>query len=335
MKKNKIIVLVLIIVVIFILGFVFLDKQKNKNIDKVNLYLSWTHQSEFAGSYIAKEKGFYEKENLDVNIVPFDFESTLSDLVIQPGFNFGIMGSDQLIIAREKGYPIKAIAAIYKENPATMYSLKENNITKPQDFLNKKIGLQKGSNSSYLYDAMMSNLGLDRSNIKEMEIGHGVKEILSKEIDVSTGYVINEPNLVKESGIDVDIILMSDYGVNLYGDVIFTSEDLIETNPDLVNRFLRATLDGWQYAIENQEEASVIVLKYSKEESTLEHQYNMLKDSIPFISDGESFLGWMDKDQWQRSYNVLFDQKVTSKAINVTDLYTVEFLADYYLNKKR
>lgn len=334
MGKYKIrISLISLFIVLAVTVFVFSNK-KDEPLEDVDVYLSWVHQSEFAGNYVAKEKFFYKKENLEVDIIPFDFESSPADLVIKEGVNFGVMSADQFIIAKGKGYPIKAIAAIYKNNPSVMYSLKEKNIIKPQDFVGKKIGLEKGSNSSYLYKAMMSNLQINRDDMKEIEIGYGIDEILLGIVDVSTGYIINEPNLAEESGKEVNVIMMSDYGVRLYGDVIFTKEDLIKNNPELVTRFLRATLDGWQYAIENQKEASEIVMKYSKD-STFEHQYNMLKDSIPLINDGISFLGWMDKDQWQRSYNILRDQNMMRESINATDFYTVEFLANYYMDKKK
>ena len=319
------------VIYIFVYSGFFIKKTN----EKVNLNLSWVHQAEFSGNYMAKEKNFYKEAGLDVNIIPFNFEHSVVDLVVKDDVSFGIIGSDQLILARNDGYPVKAIAAIYKTSPAVMYSLKEKNIIRPQDFIGKTVGLEKGSNASYLYSAMMNNLNIDRSKIIEIETGHGVNEILSGKVDVSTGYIMNEPNLVEEAGGEVNIILMADYGVHLYGDVIFTTDYLIKNNPDLVSRFLKATLDGWQYAVENQEETAEVVFKYTSNNSTIEHQYYMLKDTVPFVVDGFSFLGWMERDHWERAHNLLLSQGLLSKIINTNDLYTVEFLANYYLNKKR
>lgn len=339
-SKTFLIIIFVIFCIVAILINIFVYKgnifkgEKQQPLQEVTLNLSWIHQAEFSGNYVAKEKGFYLKKGLDVNIIPFDFKSSVAESVVNGELNFGVMGADQLLIAREKGLPIKAIAVIYKTNPAVVFSLKKNNIVKPKDFIGKTIGIEKGSNTEYLYSAMMSKLNIDRKLIKEVEVGYEVKELLSGEVDVTTGYIINEPNLVKEAGQDTNIILMSDYGINIYGDVIFTTENLINNNPDLVNRFLNATLEGWQYAIENQEEATDIVLKYEVQ-STKEHEYSMLKDSIPLISDGTSFLGWMDKEQWQRVHDILLDQDILLKSIEINDVFTVEFLADYYLNKQR
>ena len=336
MKKN-ILVFLFIIIILFVGFFCYknykLQKKYNLPLEKVGLKLNWLNQAEFAGNYVAVEKGFYSKEGLDVNIIPFDFKTSVVDSVMSGETSFGIIGADQLLIAREKGIPVKAIAVIYKINPATMYSLKKSGISKPIDFIGKKIGLEKGSNTVYLYNAMMNKLNINRSKIKEVSIGYDSKEILNGDIDVSTGYIINEPNFVEENGNEVNTILMSDYGVNIYSDVLFTTEDLINKNPSLINKFLSATLNGWQYAIENEKETVGLVLKYAVS-SNIIHEANMLGDSIPLINTGDSELGWMNLNKWEQTYNILISQGVLSKSINIKDAFDLQFLSNFYSNKK-
>lgn len=336
--KKFIVLLVLVLVVIGTTVWFFYYKKSpvvkyNGEIQEVTLKLNWLHQAEFAGNYVAVEKGFYENQGLKVNIIPFDFNSSVTDSVISGEADFGVMGADVLLSSREQGIPIVAIAAIYKNNPAVMYSLKKNNIIRPQDFIGKTVGLETGSNTVYLYSAMMKRLNIDRSKINEVPIAYDAKEILDGSVDVATGYVINEPNIVKAENKDVNIIYMSDYGVDVYSDIIFTTENLINTNPDLVKRFLAATIDGWQYTIENPKEVVNIILKYATD-STRTHQENMLNDSIPLISTGVSSLGWMEQERWEQTYNILLDQKILSKPINITEAFNIKFLSDYYSSKK-
>lgn len=94
-----------------------------------------------------------------------------------------------------------------------------------------------------------------------------VFEIAYGTVDVATGYAGNEPHQAIQAGHEVNIILMADYGTNMYGDVLFATEDTINKKPELVEHFLRATLKGWQYAIENQEEAVGIILKYATDKT--------------------------------------------------------------------
>lgn len=330
--------IVFIIVLLLVLGaawFLLFEKPKSQTekysgkTENVNVVLKWAHQAQFAGNYVAVEKGFYKEQGVAPILIPYSENNKPIDSVVSGKATFGITGADELILAREKGLPIKAIAVIYKINPVAAYSLKSSGITKPADFVGKTVGLEKGINVEYLYSAMMSKLKIDRSKINEIPIGFTATELLDGKTDVSTGYVINEPHQAMEAGEETNIILMSDYGVNMYADVLFTTEDTIKNNPSLVERFLRATLKGWQYAIENSSEAVDITMEYAVN-STKSHERYMLNTSIPLINDGESPLGWMEKNKWNQVQNILREQKISTKEIDVAGAYTMEFLNKIY-----
>lgn len=300
----------------------------------VTLELKWLHQAQFAGNYVATEKGFYTDAGLDVSIIPFSFENPVIDAVASGKATFGITGADELMIARAKGIPIKAFAVIYKINPVVAYSLKKSGITKPEDFVGKTIGIERAAdgtevNVGILYAAMMSKLGIDRKKIREVTIGYDATELLAGETDVSTGYIINEPNQVIEAGQEVSTILMANYGVNMYADVLFAREDTIKNNSQLVLKFLDATLNGWRYAIEHEDEAVDITLKYAKDR-TKQHESYMLKSSIPLIHTVDFPIGWMDKKGWDRVKSILTEQKLLSVPVSVEDAYTDEFLRTIY-----
>jgi len=301
---------------------------------EVNLGLEWVHQAEFAGNYVAVEKGFYRDQGLQVNLIPFGGSDVPIVAVAKGTETFGLAGADEVVLARAKGMPIKAIAVIYKINPIVAYSLPNSGITKPQDFIGKTVGIERADDGSdinvgYLYYAMMAKLGIERSKVKEVTIGYDDSELLAHKTDVSTGYIINEPNLVKEKLGSVNTILMADYGVNMYADVLFASDDTIKNKPDLVKRFLKATLSGWQYAIENQDEAVSMTMKYATDSARM-HQVNMLSSSVPLISTGQSQLGWMDSTQWEKVQKILVEQKILAKPITITDAYTMQFLQEIY-----
>jgi len=307
----------------------YLQKEKPKESQEIKIKLAWLHQAQFAGLYVAKEKGYYAKEGLDATILPFSFEDPTIDAVAKGNAVFGIVGADELVLARAKGLPIKAFAVIYKTNPVCAYSLKTSGITKPQDFIGKTVGLQRETNVEYLYYAMMAKLGINRSQIKEVTIGYDATELLNGTTDVSTGYIINEPHQAIEAGNEVNTILMADYGVNMYADVLFAREDMINDNPELVEKFLRATLKGWQYAVEHENEAVDITLKYAPDGSK-SHETYMLRNSIPLIHTGERPIGWMEKADWDQVQNILLEQKILNKSININEAYTMEFLEKIY-----
>ncbi|MFA6407679.1 MAG: ABC transporter substrate-binding protein [Candidatus Paceibacterota bacterium] len=305
------------------------EKKVSAPLQEVNLRLKWMHQAQFAGNYVAIEKGFYGNEGLKVNVTPIDFNESTIDTIIAGKADFGVSSADEIILAREKGIPVKAFAVIYKINPITAYALKKSGITKPQDFVGKTVGIEKAVNVEYLYAAMMSKLGIDRSKVKEVAIGYDASELLLGKTDVSTGYIINEPHQAMEAGQEITTILMADYGVNMYADVLFTTEKTIEKKPDLVLSFLKATLRGWQYAFEHEAEAVDIIVKYATK-STKTHEAYMLHTSAPLIHTGSSALGAMDANEWERAQTILVEQKLLTKPIVITSAYTTQFLDFIY-----
>lgn len=302
---------------------------EENELQEITVKLKWLHQAQFAGNYVAVEKGFYANEELKVNLVPFSFEDPTIDSVVNETAVFGITGADELILARSKGLTLKAFAVIYKINPVCAYSLKESGIVNPQDFIGKDIGLERGTNVETLYCAMMEKLDINRSQINELTIGYDATELLNGTTDVSTGYLINEPHQAIEAGYEVNTILMADYGVNMYADVLFATEDTINNNPELVERFLRATLEGWQYAIDHNGEAIDIVLEYVNNGGR-SHEMYMLNSSIPLIQTGETPIGWMEKNEWMQAQGILLEQNITDAEINIGDVYTMDFLEKIY-----
>lgn len=320
-------------------GYLFFNKTKQEKsytgpMEEVNLKLKWVHQAQFAGNYMAAEKGFYAAEGLKVNMLPFSFDDPTITSVSEGRDTFGITGADEIVLARAKGVPIRAIAVIYKINPVVAYALKSSGITKPQDFVGKTVGLERASdgteiNVGILYSAMMAKLGIDRSTVSEVTIGYDAKELLAGKTDVSTGYIINEPHRAIEAGQEVNTILMADYGVNMYADTLFATEETIKNKPELVMRFLRSTLKGWQYAIEHEDEAVDVTMKYALT-STKSHEAYLLKTSIPLIHMGTSALGKMESKQWGQVQEILLTQKILDKPIAIEDAYTTVFLDALY-----
>ncbi len=323
-------ILISLLVSIIVLTCSFLiSKGETKELKEVTVKLKWLHQAQFAGIYTAIEKEFYKKEGLRINLIPFSFEKPTIQSVVNNEADFGITGADELILARAKGFPLKAIAVIYKINPVCAYALKESGIKTPYDFIGKTIGLERGTNVDLLYFAMMKKLKIDRKKIKEISIRYDASELIKGITDVSTGYIINEPHQAIEAGYEVNTILMADYGINIYADVLFTRDELIDQQPKLVEKFLRATLKGWQYAIEHELEAVNHTLKYSTD-TTLSHQLYMLTTSIPLIHTGDNPLGMMKKEEWEKVQNLLIEQNLLKDPIDIEQVFTLEFLEKIY-----
>lgn len=340
MKKVSLIIFVLTCGAV-VAGFMYLKEPTQtttpQNLEPVSVQLKWLHQAQFAGNYVADEKGFYAENGIEITeMTPFDFVKFPISEVSNKNVDFGIAGGDELLLAKSKGEAddVKAIAVVFKTNPVALYSLKDSNITKPEDLIGKTVGLERATDGSdvnvgILYYAMMNKLNLNREQVDEVTIGYTADELLAGEVDVSSGYITNEPHLAIEAGKEIDTILVADYGVNMYADVIIAHEDILRDKPEMVESFLKATFDGWQYAIENETEAVDIVLQYL-EDGSREHQEYMLSNSIPLIHLGTSPLGWMEEKQWQQAHDILLEQGFLDGSLDVSQVYTNEFIERIY-----
>lgn len=301
------------------------NKQPSKPADKLTVRLKWLHQAQFAGFYAAKEKGFYRANNIDVILEPggVDFPAVLT--VSSGSDDFGVTGADQILLAREKGVPIVAVSVIYRTSPFCYFSLKESGITKPQDFVGKNIAVKLGGNEELTYRAMMKKAGIDTKTIKEIPVKYDMTPLFTGQVMAWPGYSINEPIVAQEMGRDVNFIWPSDYGVNLYADTLFTTEDMIRDDPDLVKRFVEATLKGWDYAIEHQDEAVAFTLKQS-DKLKKGHESAMLKASVDLLRPDDKPIGWMEKSKWEEVQSLLLEQRFMKNQVDVDKAFTTRFL---------
>lgn len=238
--------------------------------DKVSIQLDWLHQFQFAGYYIAKEKGFYKENNLDVNIKEFTFETNLLDDVLKQKSEYAV-GKSSLIIDKLEGKNIVLLSAIYQNSPMVLLSLKKSNINKPKDLKNKKVMLTPDARSAASINSMIISQGLQLNDINFQAHSFKLEDLINGTTDAMGCYLSNEPYILKQKGIEYTIHNPSDYGFDFYGGLLFTSQKELQNNPTRVRRFKEASLKGWIYAFENIEEtAKLIYNKYNTQNKTLD-----------------------------------------------------------------
>jgi len=135
--------------------------------------------------------------------------------------------------------------------------------------------------------------------------------------------------LAQAAGYKLNIIYPDDYGIHFYADTLFTTDDLIARNPDLVRRFVRATLKGWTYAVENPTAIGPMIVKY-KPDADAELESEKMTASLPLVNTGEDFIGWMKPEVWAGMEQTLREQGVLTQTVDVTQAYTMQFLEEIY-----
>lgn len=270
---------------IWIMSFsdsLYSQESKPRIPQKVTLQLRWFHQFQFAGFYAAKEKKLYENVGLDVEIKQGGFKTNTVDEVMSNRAQFGVTNSEILLSRLRDKKPVVVLAPIFQHSPLVFMARKETNITHPQDFIGKRIKLSKQIRDLELH-ATLFNEGIRFDQFELIE-GPGKKSYLfDKTIDVSSVYITNEPYYYYEKNIGFNIIRPSAYGVDFYGDTIFTSQDMVKKNPDIVTAFKSASIQGWAYAMANKSEIIDLILKQynpGKAKSHLEYEADTMEKLI-------------------------------------------------------
>jgi NitT/TauT family transport system substrate-binding protein len=289
--------------------------------DAVTVRLKWFNQAQFAGFYVAKDKGTYKAAGLDVNIQPGGPDFPAVQMVTGGNEQFGVTGADQILIARSKGVPVVALAVIYRRNPFVLFSLAKSGIKTPADYVGKKVGVKIGGNEELIYRAVLAKAGIDKSKLTEIPVKFDITPLLTGDIDVWPGYVINEVLAAKEKGFDVNIVAPSDYGIDLYADTLFTTEKMLRDKPDVVRKFVAATLAGWNAAIAAPEDAAKITVKFG-DKLTFDHELAMMKASIPLLKPDDKPVGAMDEAGWASAQRLLLGAGFQKEPVNVADAFS-------------
>ena len=306
--------------------------------DEVALQLKGVHQAEFAGFYIARERGYYSQENLRVTFLEGEKDLAIVQRVAYGPAAFGVIAPESLLTARSQGQPVTAIAAIYRQSPVTYVTLTDLGISRPRDFLGKTVATLDASGSQQdmqlQFYIMMKRLGLDISKMKLIAWDPNYTTFYDGEAQITSCYSSGSLLAMRQKGLKLNLIWPGDYGAYFYSDMVITRDGLIAENPGLTARFLRATLRGWQDAIEDYQQAVPVILKYARDKDP-QLQAAMMEAQLPLVHTGEDHIGWMKADDWQSMYKLLQDYGLLTRPFDVTRAYTMRFLEEIYGSASR
>ena len=292
--------------------------------ENVTLRLKWFHGAQFAGYYAAAERGFYAEEDLEVTFIEgaTDFEQFAA--VVDGQFDFMVADALRVLEAPGRGIPVAAVAAIFQTDPLVIFSLSESGIESPFDLPGKTV-----MTYGVMFPALLNKLGIPIEDVDSIGLSYDLSLLYEGAVDAWVAYVTNEAVLARQAGYEINIIHPSDYGVDIYGDVLITSRQMIDEDPDLVLRFLRATLRGWEYVIQYPVESAAFALRFAPD-LDMEHQIASIEASLPLLSSGRARLGWMERDRWEFAARALRDHGQIMGPIDVEAAFDAQFIEILY-----
>ncbi|MEZ5826393.1 MAG: ABC transporter substrate-binding protein [Geminicoccaceae bacterium] len=291
--------------------------------DAVTLQLKWVTQAQFAGYFVAAEQGFYEEEDLDVTIQPGGPDIAPPQVIAGGGADVIVDWMPSALASREKGVPLVNIAQPFKRSGMMLTCLKETGITGPADFKGRTLGVWFFGNE-YPFLSWMSQLGIPTEGgddgVTVLKQGFNVDPLLQKQADCISTMTYNEYWQVIDAGISEDDLVVfkyEDQGVSTMEDGLYVLEERLADPAfvDVMARFVRASMKGWEWARENPDEAADIVLENDATGAQTEKHQRRMMGEINKLTEGSD--GSLDPADYERTVATLLSggsDPVISKA---------------------
>jgi NitT/TauT family transport system substrate-binding protein len=282
--------------------------------DQITLQLKWVTQAQFAGYFVAKDKGFYDEVGLDVTIKPGGPDINPSQVIAGGGADVVVDWMPSALATREKGVPLVNIAQVFQKSGMMLTCRNDSGVTSPDKFAGKTLGVWFGGNE-YPFLNWMAKLGLktdgSAGGVKVLKQGFNVDPLLQKQADCISTMTYNEYWQVIDAGMkpeDLTTFKYEDQGVATLEDGLYTLEATLQdpAKVELLAKFVKASMKGWDYAVANPDEAAMITLENDETGAQTEkHQKRMMGEIAKLVGSNAKGTGYLDEAAYNRTVETL------------------------------
>ena len=265
-------------------------------------YSDWFPSAQFAGIYVAIDRGLYAEAGLDVEIVPFKFGSDpIAAMQKEPQVaSLGTMEGYIFLQRRAKKLEVRALTAVLRQSPAGFMSLDSEHVRSATDFIGKKVGIHAYADP--LYEWFLHKAGVPEEAAPFQFVENDLSLLTSGKLDIMQGYAIDEfIHFKRMVGEHASFISFHELGFDTYAQIVFGTSDNLKDHEGADQAFVRATREGWAYALLHPQEAAESVAKRSKENVELSVQVAMVEALRDYVSPrGQEPLQPLSAGKWER-----------------------------------
>jgi len=300
--------------ILLLLGVTLHGLAQQVPLKKVNFLPSWVPQSQFAGYYMAREKGFYEKYGLDVNIISGGYDKQVKDYLQEGKADFGTIYLTTAIMERFANVRLVNIGQVFQQSGIVFIARKDSAINSIEDFSGKKIAVWRTA----LEEMTIGFLNQNKIDAEVIRINEGVNILLKGAVDICVGMYYNEYNRMIYFGRDpeeLSLFFLNDFGMDFPEDGIYCMEETYQKDPELCANFVRASMEGWEYAVSHQEETIQVIRRIQIQENVsdnlvhlnwmLNAVHQLIKPAGKKVKNGELL-----KSDYERAVEFLLDEKM-------------------------
>ncbi|MEW9698224.1 ABC transporter substrate-binding protein [Paenibacillus sp. SI8] len=287
------------------------------------LILNWFAEPEHGGNFAAVAKGFYKDAGLDVTLTPGGPSTSATQIVASGKAQFGMANGDDILVARQEGIPIVAIATSLQKSPQALFYHKDSGIKDFSDLNGHKVYV---ASTASFWQFMKKKYKLDGA--QEMKYTGQLVNFVSDKNALTQGYVTSEPFTLDQQKVEYGTLLNADSGYNIYAGVYFTTEKMIAEHPDQVKAFVEATVKGWDYYKDHSEEINPSIKEKNPDMGLDMMKFSAAKE-MDFAFGGDAATkgtGIMTKERWTEVQTQLVDAGILKSAEDINKVFTTQFL---------
>lgn len=299
---------------------------------EVSDQLGWLKLSQFAGFFLAQEKGYYEDEGIAADIRAGGPNIIASQLVSNDKATVGNDDNGTVLQAIAKGTPLIIYGTIFQRSPYAVPSLPDAPIRTLEDFAGKKVALSPATRP--LLTPLLESAGVDPSDVDFLPAGPDPAQLVNKQVQGYFGYATQQAVALEQQGVEVVTTLLDDLGLVNYGNVLITTPDRVEQERDTLVKYLRASIRGWEYAIANPDEAGKLVAtKYGPKGLDTDTEIAVNKAQGPLIENPAGIMR-ITEERMQQVIDSYAAGKALEKPLKAADVMTTEILDAAYGGKR-
>lgn len=329
----------ILVLIVAVVGVYFLytqilkkESESTEEMDRVTLQLKWIEQAQFMGFLVAKELGYYKGEGIDLEILPGGVGINPVDVLISGDADVAVAWTGNVLPAISQGEDLVNIGQGMQRSGMRLMALKESGIKELEDIFGKKIGTWPGGNELEPY-AFIEMQGFDKDrDVTLVNQNFDMNQLLNKEIDLASAMIYNEywlPIEAEYSEDDFVVFDMEQEGAGMLQDALFVQREYLQNNEELLVRFLRASIKGWEYAIENPKESvDLMGLDFTENDVTAkDHQIRMAQETAKlYIADDGATEGlfYINTDKLQQTIDIATQYIDEVEGIDIDKIYTLD-----------
>lgn len=303
-----------------------MEEIQSEELTPIRLPMGYIPNVQFAPWYVAVEKGYFSEAGFDVTF-DYSYETDIVELVGANEIPFGVASAEQVLLARTQNIPIVYTMTWFQGFPTAVVAKAETGVETPEDLAGQKIGLPILSGASYIgLRALLNSGGVAESDVTLDVIGFNqVQAMVGDQEDIVVGYVTNEPVQLRALGYDVNVISVDDY-LELPANGLITNESVISENPEMVEAFVQAFMQGLVDTLADPDEAFELCKAHVENLAELDEKVQKEVLSLSLDYWKADTLGYSQQTSWENLQELLLDMELIVEPLVLSEAYTNQFV---------